>query len=80
VRGGYYQFRNDEVVVGTVTDSAGMTVDVTESADYWNYGASISREAGDFGTFSLNWDQNSGKQSVGYDTDPKFWVGWNKEF
>jgi uncharacterized protein (TIGR02001 family) len=80
VRGGYYQFRNDEVVVGTVTDTAGMTVDVTESADYWNYGASISREAGDFGTFSLNWDQNSGKQSVGYDTDPKFWVGWNKEF
>jgi len=57
-----------------------MTVDVTESADYWNYGASISREAGDFGTFSLNWDQNSGNQDVGYDTDPKFWVGWNKEF
>jgi uncharacterized protein (TIGR02001 family) len=80
VRGGYYQFRNDEVVVGTVTDTAGMTMDVTESADYWNYGASISREAGDFGTFSLNWDQNSGKQSVGYDPDPKFWVGWNKEF
>ena len=80
VRGGYYQFSNDEVVVGTVTDSAGMSVDVTESADYWNYGASISREAGDFGTFSLNWDQNNGKQSVGYDTDPKFWVGWNKEF
>jgi uncharacterized protein (TIGR02001 family) len=80
VRGGYYQFRNDEVVVGTVTDTAGMTMDVTESADYWNYGASISREAGDFGTFSLNWDQNNGKQDVGYDTDPKFWVGWNKEF
>jgi uncharacterized protein (TIGR02001 family) len=80
VRGGYYQFRNDEVVVGTITDAAGMTVDVTESADYWNYGASISREAGDFGTFSLNWDQNSGNQAVGYDPDPKFWVGWNKEF
>jgi uncharacterized protein (TIGR02001 family) len=80
VRGGYYQFRNDEVVVGTVTDTAGMTMDVTESADYWNYGASISREAGDFGTFSLNWDQNSGNSDVGYNNDPKFWVGWNKEF
>jgi uncharacterized protein (TIGR02001 family) len=80
VRGGYYQFRNDEVVVGTVTDAAGMTFDVTESADYWNYGASISREAGDFGTFSLNWDQNDGNSDLGYDNDPKFWVGWNKEF
>lgn len=80
VRGGYYDFRHDEVVVGSITDAAGTTFDVTESADYWNYGASISREAGDFGTFSLNWDQNNGKQDVGYDTDPKFWVGWNKEF
>jgi uncharacterized protein (TIGR02001 family) len=80
VRGGYYQFRNDEQPVGTVMDSAGMEVVLTESADYWNYGASISREAGDFGTFSLNWDQNDGNSDLGYDNDPKFWVGWNKEF
>jgi uncharacterized protein (TIGR02001 family) len=79
VRGGYYDFRHDEVVVGTATID-NVTVDLTESADYWNYGASITREAGDFGTFSLNWDQNNGNQAVGYDTDPKFWVGWNKEF
>jgi uncharacterized protein (TIGR02001 family) len=80
VRGGYYDFRHDEIVVGTFTDTAGMSFDLTDSADYWNYGATISREAGDFGTFSLNWDQNNGNQAVGYDTDPKFWVGWNKEF
>ena len=80
VRGGYYQFRHDEVVVGSITDAAGTTIDVTESADYWNYGASISREAGDFGTFSLNWDQTDGNSDVGYNNDPKFWVGWNKEF
>jgi uncharacterized protein (TIGR02001 family) len=77
VRGGYYDFRHDEVGLGEL-DTAG--VELTESADYWHYGASISREAGDFGTFSLNWDQNSGKSEVGYDNDPKFWVGWNKEF
>lgn len=80
LRAGYYQFRHDDVVVGTFTDAAGTTIDLTETANYWNYGASISREAGDFGTFSLNWDQNNGNQDVGYDTDPKFWVGWNKEF
>ena len=76
VRGGYYDFRHDDVEVGV--DADGFAVN--ESADYWHYGASISREAGDFGTFSFNWDQNNGKQEVGYDTDPKFWVGWNKEF
>jgi uncharacterized protein (TIGR02001 family) len=76
VRGGYYDFRNDDVEVGV--DDAGFAI--TESADYWNYGASISRDVGDFGTFAFNWDQNSGKQSVGYDPDPKFWVSWSKEF
>lgn len=80
-RGGYYDFDNSDVVVGSVLDTAtGELFDVTESADYWNYGASISKDAGDFGTFSLNWDQNSGKKAVGYDNDPKFWVGWLKEF
>ncbi|EGV34023.1 Conserved hypothetical protein CHP02001 [Thiorhodococcus drewsii AZ1] len=45
--------------------------------DYAHWGASISRDAGDFGTFSLNYDQ-IGRDT--YDEDPKFWVGWNKEF
>ncbi len=80
-RGGYYDFENSDVVVDAYLDTATNTlVDVTESADYWNYGASISKDAGDFGTFSLNWDQNSGNSDVGYDNDPKFWVGWLKEF
>jgi uncharacterized protein (TIGR02001 family) len=80
LRAGYYQFSNDDVVLGEFVDAAGNTFDVTESADYWNYGASITKDAGDFGTFSFNWDQNNGKEEVGYDTDPKFWVGWLKEF
>jgi uncharacterized protein (TIGR02001 family) len=45
--------------------------------DYGHWGVSISREAGDFGTFSLNYDQ-VGRDT--YDEDPKFWVGWLKEF
>lgn len=80
-RGGYYDFENGDIPVGIVFD-AGINdfVDVTQSADYWHYGASLSKDAGDFGTFSLNWDQNNGNQEVGYDTDPKIWVGWLKEF
>ena len=70
LRAGYTDYRHDEVWNGPSK----------ESYDYWNYGASISKDAGDFGTFSLNWDQNNGKSELGYDTDPKFWVGWNKEF
>jgi uncharacterized protein (TIGR02001 family) len=79
LRAGYYDFRHDE---GEVTKIAanGTPYLTTESYDYWNFGASISREAGDFGTFSLNWDQNNGEQILGYDNDPKIWVGWNKEF
>ncbi|KAA6187332.1 hypothetical protein F2Q65_02075 [Thiohalocapsa marina] len=79
LRAGYYDFRNDDEVV-ELTDASGMPYLKTESHDYWNYGASISRDAGDFGTFSLNWDQNNGEQVLGYDTDPKFWVSWSKTF
>lgn len=78
-RGGYYDFRHDTGVVGSTWVNSAW-VDETDSYDYWHYGASVSKDAGDFGSFSLNWDQNSGKSSLGYDTDPKFWVGWNKEF
>lgn len=46
---------------------------------YGNWGASISRAAGDFGSFSLNYDQNGGNNDL-YDTDPIVWVGWLKQF
>jgi uncharacterized protein (TIGR02001 family) len=76
-RAGYYDFQNGDVEVG-VNPTTGMIE--TADADYWNYGASITREAGDFGTFGFHWDQNSGEKAAGYDPDPKFWVSWNKEF
>lgn len=78
-RAGYYDFENDQVVAGGFV-SNGQFFEVSDSADYWHYGASISKDAGDFGTFSLNWDQNDGNTDLGYDDDPKFWVGWLKEF
>jgi uncharacterized protein (TIGR02001 family) len=79
VRGGYYDFRHDDEDV-VRADANGNLYLKTESYDYWNWGATISKEAGDFGTFSLNYDQNAGEQDLGYDNDPKIWVGWNKEF
>jgi uncharacterized protein (TIGR02001 family) len=79
VRGGYYDFRHDDEDVVRV-DVNGNPYLKTESYDYWAWGATLSKEAGDFGTFSLNYDQNSGEQDLGYDNDPKIWVGWNKEF
>ncbi|EXJ17224.1 TorF family putative porin [Imhoffiella purpurea] len=45
--------------------------------DYGHWGVSVSREAGEFGTFSFNYDQ-IGRET--YDDDPKIWIGWNKEF
>jgi len=69
---GYYDFDDDQVDVG-----GGMT----ESADYWHWGVSISREAGDYGTFSFNYEQNDGGGDGNvWDDDPKIWIGWNKEF
>ncbi len=76
---GYYDFTNGDVVYDIVTIDD-IDVGLTETADYWGFGASISKAAGDFGTFTFAWDQNNGKTEVGYDNDPKVWVGWNKEF
>ena len=79
VRGGYYDFRHDEEPVEYIA-ADGSLYTKNQSWDYWNWGASITREAGNFGTFSLNYDQNDGESDLGYNNDPKFWVGWNKEF
>jgi hypothetical protein len=54
--------------------------DTTEGGwDYGHGGVSISKEAGEFGTFSFNYDQ-IGRDSENWDDEPKFWVGWLKEF
>ena len=78
LRAGYTDFKNSEIPYEVMLGED--TLIQTASADYWNYGASISKDAGDFGTFSLNWDQNSGNDEIGYNNDPKFWVGWLKTF
>lgn len=65
---GYYDFDNGKLAPGV-------------NADYMHWGASISREAGDFGTFSFNYEQNDGGDDGDvWDDDAKIWIGWNKEF
>jgi len=50
--------------------------------DYTHWQLSLSKDAGDFGTFSLNYDQHDGgpTEVVATDDDAKIWVGWLKEF
>jgi uncharacterized protein (TIGR02001 family) len=93
LHGGYYDFSNDtapgvevaDPMVGVDGDNnivvlPGEVLAVGGVGNYSNWGVSISKEAGDFGTFSLNYDQNNGNEKDGYDNDPLFWVSWNKEF
>ncbi|MBK1694659.1 hypothetical protein CKO09_07895 [Chromatium weissei] len=54
--------------------------DAPNVTDYTNWGISISRSAGDFGTVSLNYDQVDSDTEGAYDEDPKIWIGWNKTF
>ncbi|MBK5931608.1 TorF family putative porin [Halochromatium salexigens] len=63
---GYYDFDND------VSDDV--------NADYSHWGATISKEAGDFGTFNFTYEQNDGGDDDVWDDDAKVWVGWNKAF
>lgn len=63
---GYYDFHND------------LVADV--NADYSHWGATISKEAGEFGSFNFTYEQNDGGDDDVWDDDAKIWVGWNKEF
>ncbi len=59
---GYYDFDNEDV--GSV-----------ESYTHW--GATLSKDAGDFGSLSVSYEQTDDDLN---DEDPNFWVGWSKEF
>ncbi len=71
--GGYYDFKNGKV---DVFNDDGEVIG-SDDFDYAHWGVAISKAAGDFGTFSLSYEQNDNSL---WDDDPKVWVGWNKEF
>jgi len=53
-----------------------------DAASYLHWGASVAKDAGDFGSVSVNYEQTDGdkNQPVATADGPKIWIGWSKEF
>jgi uncharacterized protein (TIGR02001 family) len=57
--------------------------DFDEADSYTHWGLAVSKDAGDFGSFSVSYEQatdDSGSDAVSTDDTANFWVGWSKEF
>jgi uncharacterized protein (TIGR02001 family) len=48
--------------------------------NYVHWGIGISKDAGDFGSVSFNYEQVDDKNDVNPDDNPNFWIGWAKDF
>ena len=48
--------------------------------NYTHWGIGISKDAGDFGSLSINYEQVDDEDSAAGDEDPNFWIGWAKDF
>ncbi|VAW75354.1 Conserved hypothetical protein 2001 [hydrothermal vent metagenome] len=50
--------------------------------DYNYWGASLTKDVGEFGSLSMNYEQNDGDDSDNFATDDSanFWLGWSKDF
>ena len=51
-------------------------------AAYTHWGLGLSKDAGDFGSFSFTYEQTDGDEddAVATDENPNFWIGWAKDF
>jgi uncharacterized protein (TIGR02001 family) len=56
--------------------------DACGNASYTHWGIGVTRDAGEFGSFSVNYEQNDGGENdaVATDENPNFWIGWAKDF
>jgi len=48
--------------------------------NYTHWGIGISKDAGDFGSLSINYEQADDDDSVAGQDNPNFWLGWAKDF
>mgnify|MGYP001812663078 FL=1 len=48
--------------------------------NYTHWGIGISKDAGDFGSFSVNYEQIDDANDFSDDDNPNFWLGWAKDF
>jgi uncharacterized protein (TIGR02001 family) len=67
---GYYTFDDDGESVG------GESLDL----DYTTWSIGISKDAGEFGSLSVNYVQVDDANDVNPDDNPNFWIGWAKDF
>jgi uncharacterized protein (TIGR02001 family) len=64
---GYYDFTDDgKAAVGDLS--------------YMHWSVGLTKDAGDFGSFSVNYEQTDSNDTVSTDDNPNFWVGWSKDF
>ncbi|MGD2076651.1 MAG: TorF family putative porin [Gammaproteobacteria bacterium] len=56
--------------------------DACGNASYTHWGLGISKDAGEFGAFSVTYEQTDGGEgdAVATDENPNFWIGWAKDF
>ncbi len=56
----------------------------SKADDYTYWGASVSKDVGDFGSLSMNYEQNDGGGNaanvIATDDSAKIWLGWSKDF
>lgn len=64
---GYYDF-----------DADGKTG--VDDLNYTHWGIGLSKDAGEFGSFSVNYEQVDDVTGVNPDDNPNFWIGWAKDF
>jgi len=64
---GYYDFDDDGDGPGT-------------DFNYTHWGISVAKDAGDFGSVSVNYEQVDDANDLTSDDNPKFWIGWAKDF
>ena len=67
---GYYDFEEQGKIVPG------------EDLSYAHWGLSANRELGEFGSLSLNYEQNDGggRNVMAADDNPNLWLGWTLEF
>lgn len=56
--------------------------DFDAADEYTHWHLALSKDAGDFGSFSFNYEQTDGDEDddVATDDDPTLWIGWNITF
>jgi uncharacterized protein (TIGR02001 family) len=56
--------------------------DFEDADSYTHWHVALTKDAGDFGSFSFNYEQTDGDEDddVATDDDPKLWVGWGITF